>query len=60
MTVKDIARNVINSLPEEASMDEIIHALYVNAKFKHGESEIRQGHGVPHEEAKKRLQKWGR
>lgn len=60
MVVKDIARNIINSLPDEASMDDIIHALYVNAKFEHGEREIRQGQGVPHEQARQRLKKWAR
>ena len=58
MVVKDIAKSVIDSLPDQASMDDIIHALYVNAKFEHGEQEIRQGQGVPHEQAKQRLQKW--
>jgi hypothetical protein len=45
-------------LPDDASMDDIIHALYVRAKFEHGEGEIRQGQGVPHEEVRQRLQKW--
>ncbi len=58
MVVKDIAKNVIDSLPDQASMDDIIHALYINAKFEHGEREIRQGQGVPHEQVKQRLQKW--
>jgi len=58
MTVKDIAKNAIDALPNEVSMDDIIHALYINAKFEHGEREIREGKGVSHEEAKQRLQKW--
>ena len=58
MVVKDIAKNVIDALPDQASMDDIIHALYVNAKFEHGEREIRQGQGVPHEQARQRLGKW--
>jgi hypothetical protein len=58
MTVKEMARKVIDTLPDEASMDEIMHALYVNIKFEHGEREIREGKGVSHEEAKERLQKW--
>ena len=45
MTVKDIAKNVINSLPPDATMDDIIHALYVHAKFQHGEAEIKQKKG---------------
>lgn len=58
MTVKDIAMNVINSLPVKATIDDIIHALYVHAKFQHGEQEIRQKKGISHEDAKKRLRRW--
>ena len=58
MTVKDIARNVIDSLPSKATIDDIIHALYVHAKFQHGEREIKQKKGISHEEAQKRLRKW--
>ena len=56
--VKDVAHQVIDTLPDEASMDDIIHALYVHAKFEHGLRQIEQGQGIPHEEAKKRFQKW--
>ena len=58
MVVKDIAKQVIDTLPDEATMDDIIHALYVKTKFEHGEREIREGKGISHEEAKQRLQKW--
>ena len=58
MTMKELAKQVIDSMPENASLDEIMHALYVNTKFQHGEEEIRQGRGVPHEKAKQRLKKW--
>jgi len=58
MPVKDVAKRVIESLPDEATMDEIIHALYINAKFEHGEREIRDGKGVSHDAARERLGKW--
>ncbi len=58
MTVKEIAKNVVDSLPQKATMDDIIHALYVHAKFQHGEQEIKQKKGISHEDAKKRLRKW--
>ena len=58
MTVKDVVRQVIDTLPDESTIDDIIHALYINAKFNHGESEIREGRGIPHEDAEKKLQKW--
>jgi hypothetical protein len=37
MTVKDIAKNVISALPKKATIDDVMHALYVHAKFQHGE-----------------------
>ena len=58
MTVKESAKQVIDGLPDGASMDDIIHALYVNIKFAHGKQEIRDGKGISHEDAKKKLEKW--
>jgi hypothetical protein len=43
MYAKEAAKDVIDSLPNESSMDDIIHALYVRLKFEHGENEIREG-----------------
>ncbi|MBW1796447.1 MAG: hypothetical protein JRJ11_17905 [Deltaproteobacteria bacterium] len=58
MPVKEIAKNVIDTLPDDTTLDDIIHALYIRAKFNHGEREIREGKGVSQEEAKQRLRKW--
>ncbi|MGD0091867.1 MAG: hypothetical protein ABSE73_18285 [Planctomycetota bacterium] len=60
MTVKEKAKQVIDLLPEKSSMDDVLHALYVNIKFARGEAEIRAGQGVPHAQAKQRLKKWVR
>jgi hypothetical protein len=58
MGVKESAKQVIDALPEAATMDDVIHALYVTLKFRHGESEIRGGRGILHGQARSRLQKW--
>ncbi len=58
MVAKEAAKHVIDALPDNATLDDIIHALYVRAKFEHGEREIREGRGVPHEQAKERLGRW--
>ena len=58
MTKKELAKNVIDTLPKSATFDDIIHALYVNAKFTHGERQIAESKGIPHEKAKTRLKKW--
>lgn len=58
MTTREIAKSVIEALPEDASMDDIMRALYTRAKLERAEQSIKQGRGLPHEEAKQRLQKW--
>lgn len=58
MSVKESAKQVIDDLPENVTMDDIIHALYINIKFTNGEQQIQKGRGVSHNEAEKRLQKW--
>jgi len=58
MVAKEAAKHVIDALPDDVNLDDIIHALYVQAEFEHGEREIREGRGVPHEQAKERLGKW--
>ncbi len=58
--VKDIARQVIDALPDDASMDDIIHALYIREKYERGLREVREGKGIPHEEVKRQMQKWSR
>lgn len=58
MTEKEIAKQVIDTLPTSATMDDIMHALYIRNKFAKGEQEIRDGKGIPHDEAKRRLSKW--
>jgi len=55
---KNTAKQVIDSLPNDVTMDDIIHALYVNVKFSHGEKEIRDGKGISQKDAKKKLEKW--
>lgn len=58
MVAKEMAKRTIDSLPDNATLDDVIHALYIRAKFEHGERQIREGRGIPHEQAKQRIQKW--
>jgi hypothetical protein len=59
MLTKETAKQIIDSLPDDATMDDIIHALYIKIKFARGEREIREDKGIVHEEAKKRLEGCG-
>lgn len=58
MTAKQEARAVLDHLPDDASLDDVMYALYLKAKFERGLAEIKQGRGVTHAKAKKRLRKW--
>ena len=58
MATKDVAKRVIDTLPETATMDDIICARYLNVKFDRGEHEVRRGHGIPHAQAKQQLSPW--
>ena len=56
--VKDIAKQVIDALPDEATIDDIIQALYVREKYERGLREVREGKGIPHDEVKRQMQEW--
>ena len=56
--VKNAAKQVIDSLPADATMDDIMHALYIRAKCERADRLIDQGKGLTHQEAKRRLRKW--
>ena len=60
MNAKAAAQHVIDSLPKNVSMDDVIHALYVATKFDRGEREIRSGKGISDNDAKSRMKKWQR
>ena len=60
MNAKATAEQVIGNLPKNASMDEIMYALYVTTKIDKGIQDIRAGHGISHEEVKARMKKWQR
>ncbi|MBM4036389.1 MAG: hypothetical protein FJ291_32030 [Planctomycetes bacterium] len=45
--VKDVAKQVIDSLPAGATMDDIMHALYIRAKCERADRQIEEGRGWP-------------
>ena len=58
MTGKEQTREVLDNLPEDATLNDILYALYVRARAEQGLQEIRDGKGIPHEEVKREFQKW--
>ena len=54
-TVKDVARNLIDSLPEQATWDDIMYEFYVKRKIDVALKAADGGRIVSHEEVKKRF-----
>jgi len=57
MSAKELALNVINSLPDEATMPELTEELY-SAAIREGLDELDRGEGIPHEEVKRQFNSW--
>ena len=56
--VKQQVIQMIQSLPEEVSIDDIMAELYFKLQVDAGLNELDEGQGIPHEEIEKRISKW--
>jgi len=54
-SAKDAARQIIDHLPDQATWDDIMYALYVKQKIEEGLADIEADQTVPHEELKAEL-----
>ena len=54
-TVKEEARQLVESLPDHATWDDLMYELYVRQKIAGGIKAADEGRVVPHEEVKKRF-----
>ncbi len=50
--------NMINSLPENITIDDIITELYFKLQVDKGLKELDEGKGISHEDVEKRMSKW--
>jgi predicted transcriptional regulator len=50
MSVKEAALEIVKSLPEECSWDELMHRIYVRKKVEAGIKAADDGRLIPHEE----------
>lgn len=56
--VKQQVIQMIQSLSEEVTVDDIMAELYFKLQVDAGLRELDEGKGVPHEEVEKRMSKW--
>ncbi len=52
---KETLQQMLVELPEEVNVDSLVEKLYLLDKIEQGERQLARGEGVPHEEAKRRL-----
>ena len=56
--VKEQVIHMIQSLPEDSTIDDIMAELYFKLQVDAGLKELDEGKGMPHEEVKKRMSRW--
>jgi len=54
-SAREVARQIIEHLPEQASWDDIMYELYVKQKIEEGLADIETGRTIPHEQVKAEL-----
>ena len=55
---KQVAQQVLESLPDDCSLEEIQYRLYVRQMVEEGREEVRRGAVVTQEEIEQDLERW--
>ena len=58
MITKEQMVEAIQSLPDDATIDDAMERLYLLAKIEIGIAQIRAGQGIPHEEVMREMAEW--
>jgi predicted transcriptional regulator len=58
MTDKQAVKEVLEQLPENTSLDEIIKEVEILAAIKRGRNDVATGHTKPHHEVQKLIASW--
>jgi len=56
--IKEEVMDMVSNMPDDATVDDIMDALYVKTKIDKGLKQLDEGKFITHEEATKRLAKW--
>ena len=55
---KEMAHRIINGMPDNTTLDDIIYELYVRRKIQAGLDDLAAGRVVPHELIEEDLRRW--
>ena len=58
MSTKEQLRRVLDELPDDCSLEDVMDELYVLEKARRGFESIDRDGGIPHEEVERRLKQW--
>jgi hypothetical protein len=56
--IKETVKSMINNLPDDASLDDIMEHLYVKQKIIKAQEQMESGHFYSHTEARELMEKW--
>lgn len=56
--VKKHIKGIIDSLPEDATYEEILRELFFHRMIKRGEKDAREGNTISNEEMRERIEEW--
>lgn len=56
--IKEQVIEMIQTLPDEVTVDEVMAELYFKLQVDSGLRELDEGKGIPHEEVEERISKW--
>ena len=57
MTAKDQVRDLLDKLPDDCTIDDVLYHLYVLDKVGRGVAQLEAGQGIPHDEVAAELRK---
>lgn len=57
-TAKEQVKRILDTLPEDASYEDIQYHIYVRQRIEQGLADVEAGRVIPHEEVVRRLAKW--
>jgi len=57
-TAKDEVREILENLPDEASLEDIQYHIYVRQKIERALRDAEEGRTIPQEEIEKRMSRW--
>ena len=58
MTTKDVLRELVDRLPDDATLEDVQYQIYVLQKIRAGEKDVEAGHTLSHDQVMRDLAQW--